>query len=188
LTAPIIVSALFGDADFHWLDEQRRVYFPAERNQINAHLTLFHHLPPNCLDELKRRLKEETRAPAPDATLSGLTMMGFGVAYTVQSPQLLQARAAIADAFQTLLIPQDKAGWRPHVTIQNKVKPAEAKELHARLSMGFSPRPLVIAGLAAFYYRDGPWETIAAYRFGSGHPMKTPPSFLPRLTPKSRLL
>jgi hypothetical protein len=77
-----------------------------------------------------------------------------------------------------LLIPQDIAQWRPHVTIQNKASPTEAKALLARLSDGFAPRSLIIAGLAAFYYRGGPWEPIAAFRFGGGRAMKVPPPFV----------
>lgn len=72
-----------------------------------------------------------------------------------------------------MLTPQDQAGWRPHVTIQNKVAPAEAKALMASLG-GFRARPLAVVGLAAWRYLGGPWEPIAAYRFGGGRPM-TPP-------------
>ncbi len=179
MSVPIIVSALFGEPDFQRLDQQRRAYFPPERNQLSAHLTLFHHLPPSCCDELKRRIQEETRRPPPLALLSGLVMLGNGVAYRVDSLALSEARGNLAEAFQGLLTPQDKTPWRPHVTVQNKVKPGVAKALHSQLSIGFVPRPLMIAGLAAFWYRDGPWELIAAYRFGSGHPMKAPPPFIP---------
>jgi hypothetical protein len=43
--APIIISALLGPEDFGWLNDLRRAHFPPERNQLDAHLTLFHHLP-----------------------------------------------------------------------------------------------------------------------------------------------
>ena len=59
--APIIVSALFGDADLAWLDALRRAHFPPARNQLPAHLTLFHHLPPSIEGELGARLGTETR-------------------------------------------------------------------------------------------------------------------------------
>jgi len=42
--------------------------------------------------------------------------------------------------------------------VQNKVKPAEAKALAEALRADFQPRPFVIAGLAAWHYRGGPWE------------------------------
>ncbi|MGK3899645.1 hypothetical protein ABI062_15425, partial [Enterococcus faecium] len=60
--APIIVSALFGDRDFAWLDGLRRAHFPPERNVLPAHLTLFHHLPPSVEHELRALLAQAARA------------------------------------------------------------------------------------------------------------------------------
>jgi 2'-5' RNA ligase superfamily len=176
LAAPIIVTALFGDEDFQWLDKRRREYFPPERNVLRAHLTMFHHLPPSCAPELLRRLRDATETAAPAATLDSLVSLGQGVAYYVHSPELEGVRADIADAFTGLLTPQDQSPWWPHVTIQNKVKPAVAKALLDALWVGFRSRKLAIAGLSAFYYRDGLWEPIAAYRFGGGRSMKPPKS------------
>lgn len=132
-----------------------------------AHITLFHHLPPDILPELKQRLRAATRGqPAPRARLSGLLMLGRGVAYRVESDELAAIRAELADAFTGLLTPQDRAGWRGHITIQNKVEAPVAKALHAELARTFVPRPLAIAGLAAWFYRGGPWEPIARFSFG----------------------
>lgn len=161
-----------------WLDGERRAYFPPERNQLRAHLTLFHHLPPSCEGELLGRLREETRATPPPVLIDGLMSLGYGVAYRVRSSALGAARANLAEAFADLLIPQDRATWRPHVTIQNKAKPAVAKALLSQLEAQFQPRPLNIAGLAAWHYRGGPWSPIAAYRFGGGHSMKVPPPLI----------
>jgi hypothetical protein len=165
--APIIVAATFAPADFRMLDDLRRAHFPPERNVIAAHLTLFHHLPPGIAGELDARLKAATRrVPPPAATIDGVMSLGRGVALRVRSEGLAGIRADLAEAFADCLIPQDRAGWRAHVTIQNKVSPAEAKALHAALSAGFVARPLAIAGIASHYYRDGPWERIGEYRFG----------------------
>ncbi len=163
---PIIVAATFAPADFAWLDGLRRAHFPPERNLIAAHLTMFHHLPPSIGDELDTRLRAAThRIPPPPAAIDGVMSLGRGVALRVRSEALAMLRADLAEAFAMSLTPQDRAGWRPHVTIQNKVAPADAKALHAMLADGFSARPLAITGLAAHYYRDGPWEEIARYRF-----------------------
>ncbi|SOB87594.1 2'-5' RNA ligase superfamily protein [Sphingomonas guangdongensis] len=164
--APIIVSALFGAEDAAWLNAARRAHFPPERNVLDAHLTLFHHLPPDVGAELKRRLSELTRnQPPPRAWIGSLRNLGRGVAYGVESPELEAIRAELADAFAPLLTPQDRAGWRPHVTIQNKVEPAAARALLAELSAGFTRRPLSIAGLAAWWYRGGPWEPLSRHMF-----------------------
>jgi len=164
--APIIVTALFERADQAFLDEQRRRYFPPERNQLDAHLTMFHHLPPSVADELKHRLAEETRGErAPDATLGGLLPLGRGVAYRIDSPGLRQVRAQLAEAFAPLLTPQDAGGWRPHVTVQNKATPAAAKVLLADLQRDFRARPLELIGYATWYYRGGPWERLSRHLY-----------------------
>ncbi len=166
LPAPIIVTALFGRQDQGWFDAQRAAHFPPERNVLAAHCTLFHHLPPSAVDELKHRLTEETRgARAPDARIGGLMSLGRGVAYRIESPGLVAIRAGLAEAFAGLLTPQDAGGWRPHVTIQNKVQPSVAKLLIGELSRDFRPRGVEIAGLAAWWYRGGPWEPISRHLF-----------------------
>ena len=169
--APIIVTALIGSPDFEWLDSLRRMHFPSERNFLRAHLTLFHHLPPSCEGELLRMLHDEARGSRPEARLSGLINLGRGVAYRIDSADLADTRARIADRFAPMLMPQDRSGWRAHVTVQNKVEPALAKALLNELTATFEPAPLTLSGLAAWWYRGGPWEPIAAYAFGTGRPI-----------------
>ena len=164
--APIIVSALFGAEDQAWFDRQRRAHFPPERNQLAAHLTMFHHLQPSLAPELKRRLAAATRGvPVPPARVAGLVSLGRGVAYRIDCPGLAAIRSELAEAFAGLLLPQDQQGWRAHVTIQNKVEPAAAKALLAELSAGFTARPVAVAGLAAWWYRGGPWEPLSRHMF-----------------------
>ncbi|MDR6790387.1 hypothetical protein J2Y58_003767 [Sphingomonas sp. BE138] len=166
--APIIVTALFGAADQAFFDAERRAYFPPERNQLAAHLTMFHHLPPTLAPELRQRLVAETRGiPAPQARLADVMSLGRGVAYRIDSPELVAIRTRLADAFAGLLTPQDAGGWRAHVTVQNKVEPAVAKALLATLRHAFRPRPVAIAGLAAWWYRGGPWELLSRHMFGA---------------------
>ena len=164
--APLIVSALFGAEDFAWLDGLRRAHFPPERNQLAAHLTLFHHLPPSVEAELRGRLTSvarEQRAPAAEATAP--MNLGRGVAIRIASPALAGIRAELAEAFAGLLIPQDAAGWRPHVTVQNKVAPVVARDLLADLARDWRPRRVKIAGLAVWRYRGGPWEPVSQHPF-----------------------
>ena len=81
------------------------------------------------------------------------------------SDDLDMIRGELADHFLGLLSAQDSGGWRPHVTIQNKVKAREAHELLHLLRREFRPRPLGIAGLSLHRYLNGPWETVATYGF-----------------------
>ena len=171
---PLIVTALFGDEDFAYFDRLRRLHFPPERNVLRAHLTLFHHLPQSVELELVGHLREVTKEAAPQAELVGLMSLGRGVAFRIRSDALQAIRADIADRFASLLIPQDKAGWHPHVTVQNKVEPLAARSFLMELEASFKPRPIVISGLALWHYLGGPWSLSGAWRFGSGHPMRAP--------------
>jgi len=160
------VTALFGRQDQAWFESLRREHYPAERNQVAAHLTLFHQLPPSVAEELKHRLSQETRGiRAPRAKVTGLISLGGGVAYRIEAPELVAIREGLVDAFAGLLGPQDAGRWRPHVTIQNKVRPSLTKAVLAALSRDFRPRELEVAGLASWWYRGGPWEPHSRHMF-----------------------
>jgi hypothetical protein len=126
---------------------------------------LFHHLPPAAESELGRRLAAYAATPAPGAAIAGIVDLGGGTALRVESEGLEDIRYDLALALRGLLTPQDMAPWRPHVTVQNKVEPKEARALQARLRAGFEPRPLAIKGLALWRYRDGPWEPVKQFVF-----------------------
>lgn len=161
----IIVTAEFGPVDFAWLNDLRRRHFPAERNQLGAHLTMFHALPPSAEREVRSRVGELANAPPPYAAVAGLMNLGGGVAYRVVSEDLERIRERLADGLHGLLSAQDSGGWRPHVTIQNKVSPRVARELQRQLEMNFRSRPLTISGLGLHRYLGGPWERLAIYPF-----------------------
>ena len=156
--ALIILTALMGARDFAWAEGVRRAHFPPDRNLVPAHITLFHHLPPSILPELAERMKRLCAGPRPAAMLADVQLLGQAVAYRVESPELMAMREELAQAFVGLLTPQDQPPPRLHITVQNKVTAAEARALAERLSAAFRPRSLEIAGLAAWHYRDGPWE------------------------------
>lgn len=164
--APLIVTALFAAEDHARLTALRRAHFPPERNWLEAHLTLFHHLPPTQAQEVKHRLTVETRGiRAPTARIAGVISLGRGVALRIESEGLAAIRAGLADGFSGLLTPQDQAPWRPHVTIQNKVTPEAARALKMALEAEFRPQPLRIAGLASWWYRGGPWEMHSRHMY-----------------------
>ncbi len=79
----------------------------------------------------------------------GSSTWGRGTALRVESEGLEDIRYDLALALHGLLTPQDMAPWRPHVTIQNKVEPKEARRLQAQLRAGFERRPLVDQGAGA---------------------------------------
>jgi hypothetical protein len=161
----LIVTALFGAGDDGWLQQLRRAHYPRELNRVPAHLTLFRHLPPSLAPELSRRLATATALSPPRASIAGVMDLGEGTALRVDSTDLEAIREALADAFHGLMMPQDQAPWRPHITIQNKVEPREARRLQQQLSAAFEPRPLAIRALATWHYRDGPWEKVREHPF-----------------------
>ncbi len=115
--------------------------------------------------ELGQRLASYAATPAPKARIAGVMDLGRGTAFRVESEELEDIRYDMAEAFRGLLTPQDQAPWRPHVTIQNKVEPREAKGLQAELRAIFQPRPLKIKALASWRYMGGPWQPIRDYVF-----------------------
>ena len=165
MAGALIVTAEIAPADFAWLDGLRRAHYPPERNQAPAHLTMFHALPPSAEVELRGRLARMVQRSAPRATIAGLMDLGGGVALRVVSTDLDLIREELAAGLEGLLGPQDRGGWRPHVTLQNKVAPKVARALKDSLERSFAPRPLAISGLGLFRYLGGPWERIAVYRF-----------------------
>lgn len=165
MAGPLIVTAELGAADFAWLDGLRRKHYPAERNQVPAHLTLFHSLPPGEEAEVRRVLSRASADARPRATICGLMDLGGGVAVRIRSEDLDDIRAAMVEHFHGLLTPQDSGGWVPHVTIQNKTERGAVRELLRILESEIESRPLTIRGLLLFRYLGGPWERLAAYRF-----------------------
>ncbi len=166
MAGPLIVTAMLGPADQAQFDRLRATYFPVERNQLAAHLTMFHAIPHVLEDELRHRLGALAADCAlPRATVSGLMNLGGGVAYRISSDELDAIRAELADAFRGHLTQQDNHGWRPHITIQNKVTSSVAVSTLAGLDREFAPRPLAIPGLAYHHYAGGPWRLGRRYSF-----------------------
>ena len=130
-----------------------------------AHLTLFRQLPPSLARELGQRLASYAAVAPPRAEVAGILDLGEGTALAVRSEELDDIRADLVEALHGLLTPQDLAPWRPHITIQNKVEPDEARKLQQRLRATFERRPLAIKALALWRYLDGPWEAVREYRF-----------------------
>ena len=165
MAGALIVTAELAPPDFAWLDRLRRAHFPAERNQLSAHLTMFHALPPSVEGEVRATLSRFASERPPSASIEGLMNLGGGVAFRVASQDLDRIRLELAQDFHGLLSAQDSGGWRPHVTIQNKVPPKDARALLERLESDFRPRPLAISGLGLHRYLGGPWEQLAIYPF-----------------------
>ena len=165
MAKPLIVTAELGRDDFAWLNGLRRLHYPRERNLLPAHLTMFHALPPSAEAEIRQSLKSMSDRTPPKAWIAGLMNLGGGVAFRIASDELDWIREEIALRFQGLLTAQDSAGWSAHVTIQNKVRPGEARELMTSLGETYLRRPIQISGLGLHRYLGGPWEAVRTAPF-----------------------
>ena len=165
MAGALIVTADFSPTDFAWLEGLRRAHYPAEHNRVPVHLTMFQGLPPSAEEEIKQQLALHSAGPPPRATVAGLMNLTGGVAFRVVSDELEFIREAVADHFHGLLCAPDAAGWRPHITIQNKVSAKQSQALLDQLDRDFRPHPLGIAGLSVHHYRGGLWGTLARYPF-----------------------
>ena len=162
---PLIVTAHLDAASFAALDGLRRRHFPAKLNKIPAHVSLFHHLP--GAEEARivatvRALAERTKrfALRPGAARS----LGRGVALAYDSAELVALRGALAREWADWLTPQDRQGFKPHVTIQNKVEASAARALLAQMADA-EPPGCVVEGVAIWRYLGGPWARVATCLF-----------------------
>ena len=149
-------------------DNLRELHFPPERNYLKAHLTLFHKLPGEREAEISTELREICRELEPfTLAATGLRFLGRGVAYELSSPQLPALRRELARSWEPWLGAQDRQGFKPHVTVQNKVSPEQARALHEELLATFSPFEIEGLGLLLWRYLGGPWEPAATYLFSA---------------------
>lgn len=163
---PFIVTAELPADVLAWADGLRRAHFPAERNHLVAHVTLFHAFAPSLREELKpllARLAGEL-APVP-ARVAGLMNLGRGTAIALESQGMLALRARIAEHFHGALTAQDQHPPRLHITVQNKVTPAEARALQQALAGLVPERSFAFAGLGLHRYIGPDWEAAGRWPF-----------------------
>ena len=170
---PLIVTLWMEEAAAERLDAMRRRHFPAERNVLRAHLTLFHALPGGRLGEVLEEVERVCGETGPlGLRAAGLMSLGKGVAVRVEEEGdgagLKGVRARLAEAFAGGLTRQDAGGFRPHVTIQNKVTPERARATLSVLRGKWEGFVFRGEGLEVWRYDGGPWEAAARYRFTGG--------------------
>lgn len=157
-----ILTLRIDDVSQQYFDALRLEHFPAERNFLKAHLTLFHKLPDTPeIVELISGWPVSTFV----MRVTGLLNLGAGVAFRLEGTELAMLRAALSREFAEYLSPQDRQGFRGHVTVQNKTTPEMAGALLARLSADFVPFEVKALGLDLWYYLGGPWAHKQFFQF-----------------------
>ena len=163
---PLILSLKLDQASFETFDSLRQQYFPPERNFLSAHVTLFHHLPDEQELSIKETLQNICAETQPfSLSFPKLRFLGKGVAVEIESAELSQLRKALATKWNDWLTAQDKQGFRPHLTIQNKVAPEDARRLFDRLSFNWKMRDGAGEGALLWHYLEGPWKLVKEFPF-----------------------
>ncbi|QNF34600.1 2'-5' RNA ligase family protein [Adhaeribacter swui] len=163
---PRILTLQLEESGFSYFNDLRKKHFPAQINYLDAHVTLFHHLPAES--EILQVLETLT-SQQPHITLqvTSIFKLGRGIAFKLESKALMQIQAQLKQQWYNWLTPQDRQGFRPHVTVQNKVTPAEAQALYDKLIATFNSFTVQGVGLSLWEYLGGPWQKIKDYPFSS---------------------
>lgn len=164
MTAPLVVTLAVDEASQSRVEGLRRRHFPPERNVVPAHVSLFHALPGEHLDDVVRAVAAAVGRPF-DVDVTGVRSLGRGCALALASPGLLALRGRLAAAWEPWLTPQDRQRYAPHVTVQNKVDPAVARALLADLTASFTPWSMTATGVHLWRYLGGPWEHVITVPF-----------------------
>lgn len=159
---PLILTLKLDEVSQSFFNNQRDLYFPPERNFLEAHLTLFHQLPD--VRVTYEHLESLVQKPF-GLDCASLLFLGAGVAYRVESDELTSFHQSLKSFFEENLIPQDRQKFNPHVVIQNKVKPEIAKMLMTKLIGEFMPFEMTALGISLWRYAGGPWEFLVDYNF-----------------------
>lgn len=169
--APLILTLKLDSKTFNSFDWLRQQHFPREKNFLPAHITLFHALPGEQQLSIQQTLRDISSQTAIfSLSFPKLRFLGKGVAIEVDSPSLIQLRQQLAKIWYPWLSRQDRQGYRPHVTIQNKVTAEEARQLFDRMDSQWQLIEGEGEGLLLWYYRGGPWELAEAFAFQAASP------------------
>ncbi len=167
--APLILTLLLDEPAQSWFDAMRQQYFPADRVQVGAHVTMFHALPGALEPAVVQAVANACASVGPmPVEVAGLRFLGRGVAFTLRAPGAMDLRATLRAGFAHALTAQDAASWSPHVTIQNKVTPDRARRTQAALAALAWPQGVQATGVAVWRYLGGPWEQVRAVPFSAG--------------------
>jgi 2'-5' RNA ligase len=163
---PLILTLKLDQQTFSYFDQLRQQHFPRERNVLPAHITLFHKLPGDQALTIQETLQTIcSHTPVLSLTFSTVRFLGQGVAIEVNCPNLVQLRQQLANGWSSWLTRQDQQGYRPHITIQNKTTPDNARQLYDQLSKNWTPLTGYGEGLLLWYYKGGPWELAGEFAF-----------------------
>ncbi|WP_428391947.1 2'-5' RNA ligase family protein [Lichenicoccus sp.] len=162
--APLLLTLQLDEPAQSLFQALRQRHFPAARNQVPAHVSLFHALPGAEREAITRVIQALREQERPRIRVEAPRSLGHGVAFPLVSPDLLALRGRLAASWLEWLTPQDRARYAPHVTVQNKVTPERARATLEQLASGFVPWCTEGTALLLWRYLGGPWERLDCIR------------------------
>lgn len=164
--APFVLTLELDGESFGRLNGLRRRHYAPERNLVPAHVTLFHQLPGERGREIKALLRQVAAGRRPiELEATEVKALERGVAVFLRSARLNALREELAAEWWPWLSDQDRAGFRPHVTIQTGVGEAEARNTQRAVSASLRLARMRGTGLHLWRYLGGPWEDAQLFRF-----------------------
>ncbi len=162
---PLILTLKINPEAAAYFTGLRTQHFPAERNYLDAHLTLFHHLPYNeaTIFEVIKTASSQQKPFA--IQVAQVVSIGAGVAFKLECDVLKQLHKNLQQQWQQWLTPQDKQALWPHITIQNKVDRSTALQTQQSLDLNFEPFEIQGLGLSLWEYLGGPWKLMETFDF-----------------------
>lgn len=162
--APLVVTLALDPAAQQRFDAERAALFPPGTTEVGAHVTLFHAVPGELLPSVRLDLHDNA-GPAFPVGVAGVLPLGRGAAYALLSAELTRRHRNLQSLWWPHLTAQDQQGFRPHITVQNKVTPAEARATTARLRRAFRPYEVQATGFVLWRYAGGPWTELERFPF-----------------------
>jgi len=133
---PLTLTLAVEENAFEFFNALRKIYFPAGDDAMDAQLTLFHLLPnePAVIEAVASISKQQKPIAL---QVKEPVHVDNGVAYTIESAELMQLHENLKELWFSFLIPQDQQALWPHITVQDKASPSETKELLQFLNENF---------------------------------------------------
>jgi 2'-5' RNA ligase len=92
--------------------------------------------------------------------VTGVRQFGKGVAYDLRAEAAEQIHGRVRRRFADDLTRQDAQRLKLHVTVANKLDPADAKALFGELEAQFHPFDASAVALSLHRYQGGPWQLV----------------------------
>lgn len=136
----MILTLGIDSASFARLTPLRERHFPARRNLIPIHVSLFQQLPEDHLLQIMGDLADVARTlPLLPFDATGIMDLGGGAAIDIFCPPAGRLQADLRRRWSDILTPGDDRERRLRVTIQNKVPRAAGRATQERFRAGFRP-------------------------------------------------